>query len=67
MNGQQVTTGTAARRQTVNHSITFVGVHMQNAKSYWSRVKTELKRMKGVCEPMLNFYFDKFMWRESHK
>ena len=36
---------------TVNHSVTFVdpttGVHSQNVGSYWCRVKTKLKRMRG--------------------
>ena len=36
---------------TVNHSLTFVdpttGVHSQNVGSYWCRVKTKLKRMRG--------------------
>jgi len=56
--------------QTVNHSITFVdpvtGVHTQNAESYWNRVKTKFKRMKGVHELMLSSYLDEFMWRERH-
>jgi len=57
-------------QQTVNHSITFVdpvtGVHTQNAESYWNRVKTKFKRMKGVHELMLSSYLDEFMWRERH-
>ena len=35
----------------VNHSLNFVdpvtGVHTQNVESYWNRVKTKFKRMRG--------------------
>ena len=59
-----------AQHQTVNHSITFcdpvTGVHTQNIESYWNRVKTKFKRMKGVHETMLSSYMDEFMWRERH-
>ena len=38
--------------RTVNHSLFFVdpvaGVHTQTIESYWNRVKTKLKTMKGV-------------------
>jgi transposase-like protein len=61
---------TVAQYQTVNHSVTFVdpttGVHTQNIESYWNRVKTKFKRMKGVHEEMLSSYMDEFMWREQH-
>ena len=54
----------------VNHSINFVdpvtGVHTQNAESYWNRVKTKLKRMKGCRGDQLPSYLDEFMWRERH-
>ena len=54
----------------VNHSINFVepttGVHTQNVESYWNRVKTKLKRMKGCCGDQLPSYLDEFMWRERH-
>ena len=60
----------AAQHQTVNHSIEFInpttGVHTQNIESYWNRVKTTFKRMKGVHESMLSSYLDEFMWRERH-
>ncbi len=56
-----------AQHSTVNHSITFVnpttGTHTQNVESYWNRVKTKFKRMKGVHEVMLPSYLDEFMWR----
>ena len=56
--------------ESVNHSIEFVNpstvVHTQNIESYWNRVKTKFKRMKGVHEQMLSSYFDEFMWRERH-
>lgn len=59
-----------AQHQSVNHSLHFVdpatGVHTQNIESYWNRVKTKIKRMKGVHESMLNSYLDEFMWRERH-
>ncbi len=49
-----------AQHSTVNHSITFVnpttGTHTQNVESYWNRVKTKFKRMKGVHEVMLPSY-----------
>jgi hypothetical protein len=34
-------------------------------ESYWNRVKTKLKRMKGVNGNQLPSQLDKFMWRES--
>ena len=53
-----------------NHSLHFVdpatSVHTQHAKSYWSRVKTKFKWMKGVHENMLPSYLDAFMWWERH-
>ena len=55
---------------SVNHSVNFVdpstGVHAQNVESYWNRVKTKFKRMKGVHETMLLSYLDEFMWHERH-
>lgn len=55
---------------TVNHSITFVdsvtGTHTQNVESYWNRVKTKLKRMKGCHATQLPSYLDEFMWRERY-
>ena len=54
----------------VNHSLNFVdpvtGVHTQNVESYWNRVKTTFKRMKGVHQEMLTSHVDEFMWRERH-
>ena len=48
--------------QTVNHTLNFVdptnGTHTQNVESYWNRVKTKFKRMKGVHESMLGSYMD---------
>ena len=55
---------------TANHSIEFVnpstGVHTQSIESYWNRVKTKFKRMKGVQCTMMSSYLDEFMWRERH-
>ena len=53
----------------VNHSIQFVtpgGVHIQNAESYWNRVKIKLKRMHGCHEHQLPSYLDEFMYRERY-
>ena len=59
-----------AAHNTVNHSRHFVdpvtGVHTQNIESYWNRVKTKLKRMKGCHAHQLSSYLDEFMWRECH-
>ena len=61
---------TVAQHDMVNHSLNFVdpvtGMHTQNVESYWSRVKTRFKRMKGVHAEMLTSYMDEFMWRERH-
>ena len=55
---------------TVNHSIEFVnptnGVHTQNVESYWNRIKTKLKRMRGYHATELASYLDEFMWRERY-
>ena len=55
---------------TVNHSICFVdpvtGVHTQHVESYWNRVKTKLKRMKGCHAHQVTGYLDEFMWRERY-
>ena len=40
------------------------GVHPQTIESYWNRVKTKLKTMKGVRRDLLPGYLDEFMWRE---
>ncbi|ETW92248.1 MAG: hypothetical protein ETSY1_44485 [Candidatus Entotheonella factor] len=65
---QQLTPVT--QHAVVNHSLHFVdpttGVHTQNVESYWNRVKTKFKRMKGVQKDMLDSYLDEFMWRERH-
>ena len=59
-----------AAHHTVNHSRNFVdpatGVHTQNIESYWNRVKTKLKRMKGCHAHQIPSYLDEFMWRERH-
>ena len=52
---------------THNHSLDPVtGVHTQHVESYWNRVKTKFKRMKGVHDTMLSSYLDEYMWRERH-
>ena len=59
-----------SQHDMVNHSLNFIdpvtGMHTQNVESYWNRVKTKFKRMKGVNEGMLTSYLDEFMWRERH-
>ena len=58
-----------ATHAAVNHSLTFVapsGTHTQNIESYWNRVKTKLKRMKGCHEHQLASYLDEFMYRERY-
>jgi len=58
------------QHRVVNHSLHFVdpasGFHTQHTESYWNRVKTKFKRMKGVHESMLPSYLDEVMWRERH-
>ena len=57
-----------ASHHIINHSLHFVdpatGVHTQTVESYWNRVKTKLKRMKGCDGNQLPSYLDEFMWRE---
>ena len=59
-----------ASHETVNHSIEFVnsvtGTHTQHIESYWNRIKTKLKRMKGVSPEQLPSYLDEYMWREKN-
>ena len=59
-----------AAHEVVNHSLHFVepttGVHTQNGESYWSRVKTKLKRMRGCHTHQLPSYLDEYMRRERY-
>ena len=59
-----------ASHQVVNHSLNFVdpatGVHTQTIESYWNRVKTKFKRIKGCDGNQLPSYLDEFMWRERY-
>ena len=59
-----------AAHKTVNHSVNFVdpgsGVHTHHIESYWNRVKTKLKKMKGCYRHMLPLYLDQSMWQERH-
>ena len=59
-----------SRHQTVNHSLHFkdpvTGVHTEHIESYWNRVKTKLKRMKGCHRSQLPSYLDEFMWFKRH-
>jgi len=61
---------TVANHGIVNHSLHFVepttGVHTQHVESYWCRVKTKLKRMRGCHAHQLPSYLDEFMWRERY-
>jgi len=42
------------------------GVNIQTAESYWNRLKTKFKQMKGVSGRQLALHLDEFMWRECH-
>ena len=59
-----------ASHGVVNHSVTFIdpttGVPTQQVESYWNRIKTKLKRMKGCHATQLPSYLDEFMWRERY-
>ena len=59
-----------ATHSTANHSIEFVnpttGVHTQHVESYWNRVKTKFKLMRGCHLVQLPSYLDEFMWRERY-
>ena len=62
---------TVAGHGVVNHSLHFVqpatGIHTQQIESYWCRVKTKLKRMRGCHAHQLSSYLDEFMWRERYE
>jgi len=73
MNGlliEELAVGNAAQHGEVNHSLHFIdpttGVHTQTVESYWNRVKTKLKCMKGCAAHQLASYLVEFMWRERH-
>jgi len=51
---------------TVNFVEPSTGVHTQHVESYWNRVKTKLKRMKGCHGHQLPSYLDEFMWQERY-
>ena len=59
-----------SRHRKVNHSANFVdpvtGVHTNHIESYWNRVKTKFRRMKGVQKNMMAGYLDEFMWKERY-
>ena len=54
--------GNVAAHNVVNNSLNFVdpvtGVHTQHVESYWNRVKTKLKQMKGCHAGQLPSYLD---------
>ena len=56
-----------ASHGVANHSVRFVepntGLHNQNVESYWSWVKTKLKRMRGCHANQFQAILYKFMWR----
>jgi hypothetical protein len=58
---------TVTRHNTVNHSLHFVDpitrVYTQNVESYWNRVQSRFKQMKGVHKDMLDSYMDEFKWQ----
>ena len=57
--------------ETVNHSRHFVDpgtlVHTQHVESYWNRVKTPLKTMKGIGRRGLVLYLAEFMWKDIYR
>ena len=62
------TLSNVAAHGVVNDSLHFIepvtGVHTQHVESYWSRVKTKLKHMRGCHAHQLPSYLDEFLWRE---
>ena len=68
---QAATLPSVSTHRTVNHSLHFVGpttgIHTENIESYWERVKTKIKRMKGCHAHQIPSYLDEFMWREHHE
>ena len=57
------------QHEMVNHSVEFVsptGIHTQNFKSFWNRVKTKIKGMKGCHKHQLASYLDEYMYRERY-
>ena len=56
--------------EVINHSLHFVtpttGVNTQTVESYWNRVKTKFKRMKGISSQQLPLHLDEFLWRERY-
>ncbi len=49
-----------AAHRTVIQFVTPAGVHTQNIESYWNRVKTKLKRMRGCHGKEIDSYLDEF-------
>ena len=60
-----------AQHGVINHSLRFIdpvtAIHTETVESYWNRVKTKLKRMKGCDGNQLPSYLDEFMWRERNE
>ena len=59
-----------SRHQMVSHSLHFkdpvTAVHTEHIESYWNRIKTKLKRMKGCHRSQLPSFLDEFMWFVRH-
>ena len=62
----QLSTLPNVQHEMVNHSVEFIGIHTQNIESYWNRVKTKIKRMKGCHEHQLASYLDEYMYRKRY-
>ena len=57
--------------ETVNHSVNFVnpatGAHTQHVESYWNRIKTRIKTMRGLKREKLNAFLAELMWQDIHR
>jgi len=56
---------------TVNHRHNFVdpltGVHTQHVESYWNRVKSRIKEMKGLSRESLPKFVSEFVFKDYHR
>lgn len=57
--------------QQVNHRYNFVdpttGGHTQHIESYWCRLKSRIKMMKGVVKEELPFVVGEFVWKDNKR
>ena len=56
--------------ETVNHKLHFVdpltGTHTQHVESFWNKLKSRCKKMKGIRKIELNSYLQEDLWRENN-